>query len=164
MISVFFIFTCTGSKNLSFESKKNDPSLSTTIITSDQLFDGLLVSTFDKAACLSRYQSHLYRKASPHKPSAYLISKLRNYEHLHRSCGPNTKSYNRIMANGAKFSKNNSGLKCKYLVWTASNGLGNRMLTLAAAFLYAILTDRVLLVKFGPDMFDLFCEPFPDSS
>ncbi|XP_057453347.1 galactoside 2-alpha-L-fucosyltransferase-like isoform X2 [Lotus japonicus] len=153
-----------GPKNLSFEDKKNDPSLSTTSITNDQLLDGLLVSTFDKAMCLSRFQSHLYRKASPHKPSAYLISKLRNYESLHRSCGPHTKSYNKIMSNGAKFSKNSAGIKCKYLVWTASNGLGNRMLTLAAAFLYAILTDRVLLVQFRADMFDLFCEPFPDSS
>ncbi|KAE9584203.1 putative Type 1 galactoside alpha-(1,2)-fucosyltransferase [Lupinus albus] len=47
---------------------------------------------------------------------------------------------------------------------TPSNGLGNRMLTLAAAFLYAILTHRVLLVKFGNDMLPLFCQPFPHSS
>ncbi|KAL6506149.1 hypothetical protein OROGR_024330 [Orobanche gracilis] len=153
-----------GPKNPAFEDNKNDPSLSTTSITNDQLLDGLLVSTFDKAICPSRYQSHLYRKASLHKPSAYLISKLRNYERLHRSCRPSTKSYSEIMSNNSKFSKYNADMKCKYLVWTASNGLGNRMLTLAAAFLYAILTDRVLLVKFGADMFDLFCEPFPDSS
>ncbi|KAI5414250.1 hypothetical protein KIW84_058398 [Lathyrus oleraceus] len=68
------------------------------------------------------------------------------------------------MRKGPKLSKNDAGKNCKYLVWTASNGLGNRMITLAAAFLYAILTDRVLLVKFGTDMFGLFCEPFPDSS
>ncbi|KAK7325308.1 hypothetical protein VNO77_29468 [Canavalia gladiata] len=151
-------------KNHSFEDQKNDLSPSTTTIANEKLLDGLIVSTFEEASCLSRYQSYLYRKASPHKPSKYLISKLRNYERLHRSCGPHTKSYNKIMSKGANFSKINAGTKCKYLVWTASNGLGNRMLTLAAAFLYAILTDRVLVVRFGADMFGLFCEPFPDSS
>ncbi|XP_020232288.1 galactoside 2-alpha-L-fucosyltransferase [Cajanus cajan] len=153
-----------GLKNHSFEDGKNVPSPPTTTIANDKLLDGLLVSSFDEASCLSRYQTYLYRKASPHKPSKYLISKLRDYEHLHRSCGPYTKFYNKIMRKGAKFSKNGTSTKCKYLVWTASNGLGNRIVTLAAAFLYAILTDRVLLVKFGADMFGLFCEPFPDSS
>ncbi|KAL5056758.1 hypothetical protein RYX36_028362 [Vicia faba] len=138
--------------------KKKDTSPSPITIANDQLLDGLLVSAFDEASCLSRYQSHLYRKASPYKPSTYLISKLRNYENLHTSCGPRSKSYNKVM------TKNHAATNCKYLVWTASNGLGNRMITLAAAFLYAILTDRVLLVKFGIDMFALFCEPFPDSS
>ncbi|RDX94249.1 Galactoside 2-alpha-L-fucosyltransferase, partial [Mucuna pruriens] len=156
--------TISGPKNHSFEDGNNVLSLSTTTVANDKLLDGLLVSTFDEASCLSRYQSYLYRKASPHKPSKYLISKLRNYEHLHRSCGPYTKSYNKIMTKGANFSKNDASTKCKYLVWTASNGLGNRMVTLAAAFLYAILTDRVLLVRFGADMFGLFCKPFPDSS
>ncbi|XP_061373113.1 galactoside 2-alpha-L-fucosyltransferase-like isoform X2 [Gastrolobium bilobum] len=153
-----------GPKNHSFEDQKNDSSLFTTSIANDKLLDGLLVSTFDEASCLSRYRSYLYRKASPHKPSVHLISKLRNYEHLHRSCGPHTKSYNKIMRKGANSSKKGAGTMCKYLVWTASNGLGNRMVTLASAFLYAILTDRVLLVRFGSDMFGLFCEPFPDSS
>lgn len=153
-----------GPKTHSLEDQKKDTSQSSTSIANDQFLDGLLVSTFDEASCLSRYQSHLYRKASPYKPSAYLLSKLRNYEHLHSSCGPRTKSYNKTMRKGSKFSKDDAGTKCKYLVWTPSNGLGNRMLTLASAFLYAILTDRVLLVKFGTDMFGLFCEPFPDSS
>ncbi|MCH83977.1 galactoside 2-alpha-L-fucosyltransferase-like protein, partial [Trifolium medium] len=53
---------------------------------------------------------------------------------------------------------------CKYIVWTHVNGLGNRMVSMAATFLYAILTDRVLLVKFQDDMVGLFCEPFLNSS
>ncbi|KAG4961673.1 hypothetical protein AAZX31_13G351200 [Glycine max] len=153
-----------GPKNHSFEDGKNALSLSTTTIANDKLLDGLLVSSFDEASCFSRYQSYLYRKASSHKPSKYLIFKLRNYEHLHQSCGPSTKSYNKVMRKGTKFSKNDASTKCKYLVWTASNGLGNRIVTLVAAFLYAILTDRVLLVKFGTDMHGLFCEPFPGTS
>ncbi|XP_068501010.1 galactoside 2-alpha-L-fucosyltransferase-like isoform X2 [Phaseolus vulgaris] len=153
-----------GPKNNSFEDGENVLSLSTATISKDKLLDGLLVSSFDEASCFSRYRSYLYRKSSPHKPSKYLISKLRKYEHLHRSCGPSTKFYNKIMRKGTKFSKSDVSTKCKYLVWTAANGLGNRIVTLVAAFLYAILTDRVLLVKFGADMFGLFCEPFPDSS
>ncbi|XP_047175960.1 galactoside 2-alpha-L-fucosyltransferase-like [Vigna umbellata] len=154
-----------GPKNNSSEDGENVLSLSTSItISKDKLLDGLLVSSFDEASCFSRYQSYLYRKSSSHKPSRYLISKLRKYEHLHRSCGPSTKFYNKIMRKGTKFSNNDVSTKCKYLVWTAVNGLGNRIVTLVAAFLYAILTDRVLLVKFGTDMSGLFCEPFPDSS
>ncbi|XP_058774059.1 probable fucosyltransferase 8 [Vicia villosa] len=145
-------------KNHSLEDQKKNT------IATDQLLDGLLVSAFEEASCLSRYQSHLFRKPSPYKPSAYLISKLRSYENLHTTCGPRTESYNKVMRKGPKLGKNDAGTNCKYLVWTASNGLGNRMITLAAAFLYAILTDRVLLVEFGTDMSGLFCEPFPDSS
>ncbi|KAJ4884518.1 Fucosyltransferase 3 [Raphanus sativus] len=38
------------------------------------------------------------------------------------------------------------------------------MLSLASAFLYALLTKRVLLVEQGVEMADLFCEPFPHTS
>ncbi|GAU31874.1 hypothetical protein TSUD_114850 [Trifolium subterraneum] len=114
------------------------PPHTQTIPDDPKLLDGLLVSTFHKpSSCLSRYQSHLYRKPSPYKPSAYLISKLRNYERLHTTCGPHTKSYAKIIITTTK-----NPTHCKYLVWTPSNGLGNRIITLAATFLYAILTDR----------------------
>ncbi|KAG2370967.1 Galactoside 2-alpha-L-fucosyltransferase [Vigna angularis] len=150
-------------KNNTFEAVKDDLSLSTTS-GNDKLFGGLLVSSFNESSCISRFQSYLYRKASPHKPSKYLISKLRNYEHLHQRCGPYTKFYNETMENGAKRSNNYVDLRCKYLVWIASDGLGNRMISLVSTFLYAILTNRVLLVRFDVDMLNLFCEPFFDSS
>ncbi|KAG1342251.1 putative Galactoside 2-alpha-L-fucosyltransferase [Cocos nucifera] len=38
------------------------------------------------------------------------------------------------------------------------------MLTLASAFLYALLTNRVLLIHTDASMNDLFCEPFPHTS
>ncbi|XP_022636885.1 fucosyltransferase 2-like [Vigna radiata var. radiata] len=143
-----------SAKNNTFEDEKND----------EKLFGGLLVSSFDESSCVSRFRSYLYRKTSPYKPSEYLIFKLRNYENLHRNCGPYTKSYNESMKDGANFSKNGVDSKCKYLIWTAIEGLGNRMISLVSTFLYAIFTDRVLLVRFDNDMMDLFCEPFPDSS
>ncbi|KAI9092765.1 hypothetical protein K1719_027562 [Acacia pycnantha] len=150
-------------KNQIIANLSNDSYLSDTV-TNDKLLNELLAPTFDEGSCLSRYQSYLYRKTSLHKPSSYLISKLRNYEKLHRRCGPLTKSFDKVVKIGKKSSNNIAAAKCKYLVWTAANGLGNRMITLAAAFLYAILTDRVLLVRFGSDMVGLFCEPFPNSS
>ncbi|XP_028782567.1 galactoside 2-alpha-L-fucosyltransferase-like [Neltuma alba] len=152
-----------GQKNQLIANVSHDSSLSDTA-TNDKLLSELLAPTFDEGSCLSRYQSYLYRKASPHKPSSYLILKLRNYEHLHRRCGPLTNSFDKVMKMGKTSGKNVAATKCKYLVWTAANGLGNRMITLAAAFLYAIITDRVLLVRFGSDMVGLFCEPFPNSS
>ncbi|CAJ2629311.1 unnamed protein product [Trifolium pratense] len=135
----------------------------------DKLLDGLLSSEFDKESCLSRFQAYLYHKVSPHKPSPYLISKLRSYEDLHRRCGPHSKAYKRTMAKLNRFKSKKSNVtnatgSCKYIVWTAANGLGNRMVSMASIFLYAILTDRVLLVEFLDDMVGLFCEPFPNSS
>ncbi|XP_047175905.1 uncharacterized protein LOC124843247 [Vigna umbellata] len=150
-------------ENNAFKDTKNNLSLSTTIVN-DKLLNGLLSSSFEEASCISRFQSYLYQKVSPYKPSKYLISKLRNYEHLHQSCGPYTTSYNETIKEGAKVSKNGVDSKCKYFIWTVEDGLGNRMISMVSAFLYAILTDRVLLVRFGDDMLNLFCEPFPNSS
>ncbi|KAJ1429199.1 Xyloglucan fucosyltransferase [Sesbania bispinosa] len=134
----------------------------------DKLLHGLLASGFDEASCISRLQSYLYRKAaSPHKASPYLISKLRNYEEIHTRCGPNSRAYNRNMIRIVHSKNNGNGVAaamCKYLVWTPVNGLGNQMISIAATFLYAILTDRVLLVKFGKDKHGLFCEPFLNST
>ena len=133
-------------------------------ITDDKLLGGLLVSSFGEASCISRFESYLYRKTSSYKPSKYLISKLRNYEHLHQICGPYTKSYNETMKEGAQFEKHDVDSRCKYVIWIAENGLGNRMLSMVSTFLYAILTDRLVIVRFDDDMSNLFCEPFPNSS
>ncbi|KAK4257205.1 hypothetical protein QN277_006823 [Acacia crassicarpa] len=129
----------------------------------DQLLGGLLTAGFDERSCLSRYMSGINGKGLSGKPSSYLISRLRKYEALHKECGPHTESYNRTVKelSSGHFSGSSS---CKYVVWVSFSGLGNRILTLASAFLYALLTNRVLLVDPGVDMRDLFCEPFPDVS
>ncbi|KAL3008244.1 hypothetical protein AAZX31_07G020500 [Glycine max] len=154
-----------GSKNASLASSTN---VSTTepvnLDDNDKLLGGLLTSGFDEASCKSRMQSHLYRKASPHKPSPYLISKLRKYEEIHRRCGPNTRDYDKSMKKIVSSKNNGAATKCKYIIWNTANGLGNQMISIAATFLYAILTDRVLLVKFNKDKHGLFCEPFLNST
>lgn len=135
-------------------------------VADDKLLQGLVPpGIFDEGSCLSRYQSMLYRQPSSNKPSSYLLSKLRNYEDLHKRCGPYSKAYNRAVRRlGARSTISRSSRGCKYIVWIPANGLGNRMISMAATFLYALLTNRVLLVDHGDDMADLFCEPFPNSS
>ncbi|XP_050234320.1 galactoside 2-alpha-L-fucosyltransferase-like [Mercurialis annua] len=133
------------------------------MVKNNKLLDELIARGFDESSCLSRYQSVLYRRISPHEPSPYLIAKLRNYEKLHQRCGPYTKSYN-TTSNTLKSGHISSPTKCKYIVWRPDNGLGNRIVSMVSSFLYALLTNRVLLVDHGSDMTDLFCEPFPNSS
>lgn len=132
-------------------------------VPKDKLLGGLLTAGFDEGSCVSRYQSASYRKEMPHKPSSYLLSRLRSYEALHKRCGPNTESYNKAVEQ-LKSGDDPSSLDCNYVVWISFSGLGNRILTLASAFLYALVTNRVLLVDPGVDMVDLFCEPFPEVS
>ncbi|EEF36819.1 galactoside 2-alpha-L-fucosyltransferase [Ricinus communis] len=131
---------------------------------SDKLLGGILAPGFDSESCISRYQSSLYRKPSPHKPSNYLLSKLRKYENRHKHCGPDAKSYKKAVKDLNTSSHTNITKGCKYVVWLPSNGLGNRIVSMTSAFLYALLTNRVLLVHHGTDMDDLFCEPFPNTS
>ncbi|KAH9295023.1 hypothetical protein KI387_038611, partial [Taxus chinensis] len=59
----------------------------------DPSLDGLLADGFSTGSCQSRDQAYQYRKASKHKPSAYLLERLRKYEALHRKCGPNTEFF-----------------------------------------------------------------------
>ncbi|XP_012068738.1 probable fucosyltransferase 8 isoform X2 [Jatropha curcas] len=143
-----------SSRNNSFQSKSMDK---------DKLLDGLILPGFGERSCLSRYQSILYRRISPHKPSPFLLSKLRDYEGLHKRCGPHSISYNRTLK-VLKSSHVGITRECKYIVWRPDNGLGNRMASMASSFLYALLSNRVLLVDHGTDMADLFCEPFPNTS
>ncbi|MQM19585.1 hypothetical protein Taro_052590 [Colocasia esculenta] len=131
----------------------------------DKYLGGLLAAGFDERSCLSRYYSGVYRKPSPYKPSRYLVQKLRTYEERHRRCAPHTAAYNRtlpFLKAGASVPEEE--VECKYALWTPWSGLGNRILTLASTFLYALLTDRVLLIDPGKDMPGLFCEPFRDTT
>ncbi|XP_062198389.1 probable fucosyltransferase 7 [Phragmites australis] len=132
--------------------------------TRDILLGGLLSPDIDENSCLSRYLSSLYRKPSPHSPSPYLVSRLRKYEALHRRCGPGALFYDKSLAQLASAHRSMGLVECNYLVWTPVGHLGDRMLSMASAFLYALLTHRVFLVDMTKDMAGLFCEPFPGAS
>ncbi|EOA33100.1 hypothetical protein CARUB_v10016438mg [Capsella rubella] len=174
-VLIVVIFTCLLVVILSFSNNLNNQLLDATTNDSkvldtprDTLIGGLLTADFDEASCLSRYQkSSLYRKPSPYKPSEYLVSKLRSYEMLHRRCGPDTKAYKEAtesLNRDENYADKSLNGECRYVVWMAGYGLGNRMLTLASVFLYALLTERVILVDNRKDVSDLLCEPFPGTS
>ncbi|KAJ4786376.1 fucosyltransferase 2 [Rhynchospora pubera] len=132
-------------------------------IPNDKLLGGLLSPDIDEESCLSRYQAMLYRKASTHVLSSYLISKVRKYEALHKKCSPNTPLFQKSVEQ-LKTNHSTDQLECNYVVWIPLEGIGNRMLTLAATFLYALLTNRVMLIHLSEDMVDLLCEPFPGTT
>lgn len=132
-------------------------------ITRDRFLGGLLAAGFDEGSCLSRYQSVLYRRESPHITSPYLLERLRRHESLQKKCGPNTELYSNAIK-WLKAGHSTKTMECNYVVWLSYSGLGNRMLSLASAFLYALLTNRSLVIDRGADMADLFCEPFPETS
>ncbi|XP_066374289.1 galactoside 2-alpha-L-fucosyltransferase-like [Miscanthus floridulus] len=125
----------------------------------DWLLGGLLVDGFDEESCHSRYQSATYRRNPGRQPSTYLISKLRRHESLQMRCGPGTAAYSNALAQ-LKSGKSVASPECRYIVTVPIEGLGNRILAAASAFLYALLTDRVVLVDPSNDMDNLFCEPF----
>ncbi|GJN29321.1 hypothetical protein PR202_gb17539 [Eleusine coracana subsp. coracana] len=133
----------------------------------DALLGGLLVPGFDEQSCVSRYQSVYYRKNMTRQPSPYLIKKLREHEALQRRCGPSTELYIQAterLRSGQQVLDSNDG--CNYLVLISYRGLGNRLLATTSAFLYAMLTNRVLLVDpgHGNTLPKLFCEPFPGTT
>ncbi|CAI0421238.1 unnamed protein product [Linum tenue] len=113
--------------------------------------------------CVSRekLQSFSSRNSNHHisPPSPYLLSRLLEYEQHHKRCDPLSKPFDRT-------SKNEDlAQDCRYIVFTPGNDeLATTMLSLSSSFLYALLTDRVLLVDFDPSMIGLFCEPFRKST
>ncbi|GJN00351.1 hypothetical protein PR202_ga17776 [Eleusine coracana subsp. coracana] len=130
----------------------------------DKLLGGLLADGFDERSCHSRYQSAMYRRNPGKKPSPYLVSKLRQQEALQRRCGPGTVAYSTALELLRSGKSDIGSPDCKYLVSISYSGLGNRILAAAAAFMYALLTDRVFLVDPSNEMGELFCEPFPGTT
>jgi xyloglucan fucosyltransferase len=139
-------------------------------LTADQLLDGLLTAEFGSRSCRSRYEFASYhdnnkKKGHPsHKPSPYLLAKLRRHEALQRRCGPGTAPHRaairQLKSGNGDVAADADG--CRYLVSISYQGLGNRMLATASAFLYAVLTERALLIEH--DLGTLFCEPFPNTT
>ncbi|KAF8660839.1 hypothetical protein HU200_057429 [Digitaria exilis] len=127
----------------------------------DRLLGGLLVDGFDEESCHSRYQYAMYRRNPGRRPSRYLVSKLRRHEALQRRCGPGTTAYTTAIDQlRSGNNKSATSLECRYIVSLPYQGLGNRILAAASAFLYALLTERVLLIDPSHGMDALFCEPF----
>ncbi|CAI0548906.1 unnamed protein product [Linum tenue] len=132
----------------------------------------LVSSSFpDQPSCASRQQLPQWRSSSSSNSSnkspasPYLLSRIRDYEQRHKRCDPHSESFLRNSQELVRLTRSKDlAPDCRYIVWVPVNGLGNRMLSLASSFVYALLTDRVLLVDFDDSMSGLFCEPFPDDA
>ncbi|KAJ1254853.1 hypothetical protein BS78_K054000 [Paspalum vaginatum] len=129
----------------------------------DRLLGGLLIEGFEEKSCRSRYQFARYHN-SPSIPSPYLIERLRKQEALQKKCGPGTKAYKEASKQLRSRQSINVTEDCNYLLLIIHAGLGNRMLEITSAFLYALLTNRILLVDRYKEIANLFCEPFPGTS
>lgn len=132
----------------------------------------------DDPRCLSRSQLLQLRQAStkllPEVPAVELQEEWARYGELHRKCTEG-RSLNDAFLRSLETEKEQheahhgeragAGDGCKYLVYLDGvEGLGNRFLSLASAWAYAMLTDRVLLIDTRRRIHELLCEPFPHSS
>ncbi|CAM6100725.1 unnamed protein product [Calypogeia fissa] len=88
---------------------------------------------------------------------------LKEYGTLHRTCMQKVGGTLR-----EQFLEMNNTSGCKFAVadidWGIPAGLSNRVLSITSVVLYAILTQRVVLVPQSTLMTTLMCEPFPGSS
>ena len=93
-----------------------------------------------------------------HHPPSKFLAVLRDYEAYHERC---TQGVN-LMEMGMAGEVPQEG--CKYLVWKAMDGMGNQLLSLVCAFVYSLLTNRVMLIATDSHIDHHICEPFPRSS
>ncbi|CAL5055939.1 unnamed protein product [Urochloa decumbens] len=161
------VWIAAAKAQLSGGSGNNHRSFPYSTSPPDKLLGGLLPDGLDERSCRSRYESTMYRRNPGRRPSPHLIAKLRKHEELQRRCGPNTDAYSLAIQQlraGKSAAAGGSPAECKYVVSISYRGLGNRILAAASAFLYALLTGRVLLVDPSNEMGELFCEPFPGTT
>ncbi|KAG6548239.1 hypothetical protein Mapa_010290 [Marchantia paleacea] len=121
------------------------------------------------SSCMSRIQHLKHRPASQRiAPSRAWENALRGYERFHTKCsqGRNwTQKFLQLNKSAAAAEAANEHESCQVLVFIEGPaGLGNRLLSLASAFLYALLTDRAFLMDSRGHLAKLLCQPFHDSS
>lgn len=119
----------------------------------------MVIKAAKKVTCRHRWTKYL--KQQEPKPTRKLDELLKRYIRLH-----DKHLRDMDLEKSLKLPLHSRSNKIRYLVWVPSeNGeLAGQMLSLVSAFLFALLTDRVLLVDFPPEIEHVFCEPFPNSS
>ena len=103
----------------------------------------------------SRRIAHDFMEINPKWSSV-----LQEYKTLHRTCVQRMGDVNKF------FLKRKHIDGCKFVVAgvSAGSGIGNKALSIVSALLYAVLTQRVLLVPLATAVPGVFCEPFEGSS
>lgn len=114
--------------------------------------------------CVSRMEmrgKYKQRAGVPYEePNPQWGEVLMEYAKLHRTC------MHRVGDATKYFLSRNSTVNCKFTVVDTEEaaGLGNRLVMIASAFAYSLLTQRVLLIARGILLPELICEPFEGSS
>lgn len=106
------------------------------------------------AACTSRGQQYRYRKEEYQFPTPQRLSQaLSKYSDMHSQCA---------LSDGIREVK----AGCQYVVYVEGyEGVGNRLLSLVSAFVYALVTQRTLMIDGGRGhLTKVLCEPFKNSS
>ncbi|CAM6124512.1 unnamed protein product [Calypogeia fissa] len=119
------------------------------------------------AKCLSRDQHMLHRPASQIIPfSPNLVSAIKAYEKRHAECSRSVgQNWTETFLHSLNGSSHHNTEGCKFMVYIEGGaGLGNRLISLVSAFVFALFTDRILLVESSCHVANLLCEPFPESS
>ncbi|KAG6554803.1 hypothetical protein Mapa_003823 [Marchantia paleacea] len=81
------------------------------------------------------------------------------YAELHRACTT------RIGDLKAYFKAQNSSVAgCNFVVAETHFGLGNKLYQLSSVFMYAVLSQRIMLVPESTSVPSVVCQPFPGSS
>ncbi|KAH9541307.1 hypothetical protein CY35_14G056100 [Sphagnum magellanicum] len=119
----------------------------------------------EKNPCMSReklslrYAARKYAKDVEANPGWDAV--FREYQILHRICTRKVKNVSQY------FNTRDTSSGCHFMVCDAYNpsGLGNKVLITVSCFLYAVLTQRVLLVPSSNILVTgVMCEPFEGSS
>lgn len=95
----------------------------------DELHGGLVAPGFDEGSCLSRYESSCTAKSHPTN-----LLHIFSLDIPNPTCHHWNNSRRSLMERVALASTTEE--YCWYVVWIANNGLGNKMLCIAAAFPY----------------------------
>lgn len=121
--------------------------------------DHPVIQAAKKVKCRHRWTKYLDQQEP--RPSSKLETVLRRYTRLHDKHLRNV-SFEDALRLPLHSRSNN----IRYLVWVpdSAGGLAGQMLSLVSSFLFALLTDRVLLVDLPAEIEHALCEPFPNSS
>ncbi len=122
-------------------------------------------SWHQKNPCISReklplrYAARKFEKHVDASPAWDAV--LHEYEILHQTCTTKVQDISLYF-----LQRNTSIAGCNYLVCDAvvPSGLGNKILITASCLVYAVLTQRVLLLPSTNTLADIVCEPFEGSS
>lgn len=113
--------------------------------------------------CLSRTQQYLYRKPAYISPiPAPFLEAWASYTQMFKSCSHHNWT-ELFLKRDHSSSQHDNG--CQYLIYIEGReGLGNGLLSLASAFVFAMATGRMLLIDNRKNIATLLCEPFSESS